>query len=247
VTHLYSDDAELYDIAFDWDIEDEADWIVERLETTSVLEPGCGSGRMLETLARRGLEVVGIDLSPQMLAIARRRLGDRALLLEADMTDFELERRFGGAVSPINTLLHLTPDQLARHLECVRRHLDDGGKYLVQVGVIEPAAEEPFPGSHWEAERGETRLRVDWTDEKLDVAAGRSTQRSRIEVLAGPRAGDVVEEIHQMTAWTTESWARAVAASPFVEAATYDGAKAERPPVAPTATGGLIWHELVAG
>jgi hypothetical protein len=48
VTRLYTDDAELYDIAFDWDIDDEVSWILERLETKSVLEPGCGSGRMLE-------------------------------------------------------------------------------------------------------------------------------------------------------------------------------------------------------
>ena len=55
MTHLYTDDAELYDIAFDWDISDEADWIVERLEATTVLEPGCGSGRMLEALGGSGL------------------------------------------------------------------------------------------------------------------------------------------------------------------------------------------------
>ena len=44
MTRLYEDDAELYDIAFDWDISDEADWLVERLQATTVLEPGCGTG-----------------------------------------------------------------------------------------------------------------------------------------------------------------------------------------------------------
>ncbi len=52
VTRLYSDDAELYDIAFDWDLSAEVDWLVERLgRPRSVLEPGCGSGRMLAALA----------------------------------------------------------------------------------------------------------------------------------------------------------------------------------------------------
>jgi hypothetical protein len=41
MTRLYEDNAELYDIAFDWDISDEADWLVERLAATTVLEPGC--------------------------------------------------------------------------------------------------------------------------------------------------------------------------------------------------------------
>ena len=34
MTRLYTDDAELYEIAFDWDISDEADWLVSRLEAT---------------------------------------------------------------------------------------------------------------------------------------------------------------------------------------------------------------------
>jgi hypothetical protein len=65
MTKLYGDDAELYDIAFDWDIGDEADWLVERLAAASVLEPGCGSGRMLEALANRGTEVVGLAGRPR--------------------------------------------------------------------------------------------------------------------------------------------------------------------------------------
>ena len=40
----------------------------------TVLEPGCGAGRVLEALARRGLAVTGIDTSPAMVEIARHRL-----------------------------------------------------------------------------------------------------------------------------------------------------------------------------
>ena len=42
-----------------------------------VLEVGCGTGCLLAHLARKGLEVIGVDKSPQMAAVARRRL-DRA-------------------------------------------------------------------------------------------------------------------------------------------------------------------------
>ncbi len=65
VTKLYSDGAELYDIAFDWDVSDEVDWLFERLgRPHAVLEPGCGSGRMLEAFTRRDVDVAGIDASP---------------------------------------------------------------------------------------------------------------------------------------------------------------------------------------
>jgi SAM-dependent methyltransferase len=244
VTRLYEDDAELYDIAFDWDISAEADWLVERLEAASVLEPGCGGGRMLEALADRGCQVVGIDRSPRMVEISRRRLGPRGEVFEADMTHFDLGRTFDGAVCPINTLLHLSPAELARHFHWLARHLERRARYLVQVGLVE-AGQVPFAGSHWEAGRGETSLKVDWIDEELDVVQGVSRQRSRIEVTAGPRAGDVVEEVHEMTAWTPATWAEAIEKSPFELVATYDGGtRGEWPRVDATATGGLLWHEL---
>jgi len=180
-----------------------------------------------------------------MVELARRRLGERGTVVVADMTDFDLGRRFDGAVSPINTLLHLTPAQLAHHLECMARHLQPDARYLVQVGLIEPDQRKPFAGSHWEASRGDVRLTVAWVDEELDAAHGRSRQRSRIEVLEGERAGEIIEEVHDMTAWTPATWTDALEASPFGEVATYDGRKGGQwPRVEPTATGSLLWHEL---
>jgi SAM-dependent methyltransferase len=244
VTRLYEDDAELYDIAFDWDISDEADWLVERMQATTVLEPGCGSGRMLEALADRGCQVVGIDRSPRMVELSRLRLGTRGEVFEADMTHFDLGRTFDGAVCPINTLLHLSPAELGRHLHRMSQHLERRSRYLVQVGLLGPD-EEPSAGSHWEASRGDTSLRVEWVDEEVDLVSGMSRQRSRIEVLSGPRAGEVVEELHEMTAWTPATWAEAIKASPFELVATYDGGrKGKWPRVDAAATGGLLWHEL---
>jgi hypothetical protein len=142
-------------------------------------------------------------------------------------------------------LLHLSPAELGRHLNRIAQHLARRARYLVQVGLVE-ASQEPFAGSHWEASRGKTTVKVDWVDEELDVVRGVSRQRSRIEVLAGSRAGEVVEEVHEMTAWTPATWSDAIEASPFEEVATYDGgAKGNWPRVDPTATGGLLWHELV--
>jgi SAM-dependent methyltransferase len=247
MTKLYTDDAELYDIAFGWDVSAEVEWLYERLgRPHSVLEPGCGSGRMLDAFARRGVDVAGIDTSRPMLEIARERLGEQPDLRAGDMADFDLGRTFDAAVSPINTLLHLTPEQLARHLECTARHLRTGGIYLVQVGLLE-SGHEKFPGSHWEATRDGTTLRCDWADDELDFENGVSRQRSRIEVLTGDCAGEVIEEIHEMTLWTPATWRSAIEVSPFTERVTYDGGvrKDECPRVSRDAVGGLLWHELV--
>jgi SAM-dependent methyltransferase len=230
LTELYEQHAALYDLAFRWDIEDEVDWLVERLGPgcRSVLEPGCGSGRVLEPLARRGLEAVGIDRSPAMVELARAR-GLEAVA--ADMTDFDLGRTFDGALCPINTLGHLSPEELARHLERMGRHLRPGARYLVQLQLGGEAH-----SSEWET----GGVHVTWTTEHVDPTAGRQRERSRIET----RTGEVVEEVHELTLWTPAAWAAAVAASPFAETALYDGAQDGYPAVPPGAEGPMLWHEL---
>jgi SAM-dependent methyltransferase len=246
--NLYEDEVELYDIAFDWDVTDEVEWLLDRLgaDCRSLLEPGCGSGRMLEAFARRGLDVVGIELSDPMVEFARDRLaraGVRAAVIRADMTNFDLGRTFGGAICPINTLGHLDEVELARHLECVAAHLDQGARYLVQVGLVD--RDEALGGSYWEAERDDVRLKIAWESVARDWSSSRQEERSRIEVIAGPRRGDVVEGSYVMTVWTPETWRDAISRSPFAAAATYDGNVRERPKVDPMQSGGLLWHELV--
>jgi cyclopropane fatty-acyl-phospholipid synthase-like methyltransferase len=163
-----------------------------------------------------------------MVELARAR---GAKIVPADMTDFDLGRTFDGAVCPINTLAHLTPGELARHLDRMGRHLRPGGRYLVQLQIGGEAH-----SSQWETDG----LHVTWATEHVDPAAGRQRQRSRIET----RAGEVVEELHELTLWTPAAWAAAVAASPFTETALYDGAQDGYPAVAPGSEGPMLWHEL---
>jgi cyclopropane fatty-acyl-phospholipid synthase-like methyltransferase len=249
VTRLYDHDAALYDLAFDWDVGEEARWLRERLGPgcRSVLEPGCGSGRILEALARLGLDVEGLDRSPAMVALARARLawaGLEGRVTLADMTEFDLGRELDGAVCPIGTLTHLTPPDLARHLEAMSRHLRPGARYLVQVALFDRSG--AGPSETWESERDGAKVRVTWTVEEIDLASRVQRHRSRIEVVEGEAAGTVVEETHELTAWTPETWSAAIERSAFVWSASYDGGEGGRPPVARGAVGPLLWHELYA-
>jgi SAM-dependent methyltransferase len=251
MSELYERHADLYDLAFDWDSSEEAAWLQVRLGPAcrKVLEPGCGSGRIVEALANRGLHVVGLDRSRPMVEIARRRMkaaGVDAELVVADMTEFDLDRRFDGAVCSINTLAHLSPGDLVRHLEQMGRHLPAGARYLVQLDLHDPAhVEAPPRASQWEMERGETKLRITWATDEVDVDAARQRQRSRIEILSGERAGEVAEEIHVMTVWTPETWTAALAGSPFALTAVYDGETEAHPRAEPGAIGRMLWHQLM--
>ena len=115
---------------------------------------------------------------------------------------------------------------------------------MVQLALYDPSGRHHLPSSSWEESRGELSLRIDWTTEEVDLAAGCALQRSRIEILAGPRQGQIVVEDHAMTAWTPETWGAAIAASPFAIERVFDGAEEPPVPVEEHATGGLIWHEL---
>jgi SAM-dependent methyltransferase len=230
LTDLYERHAELYDRAFDWDIDADVDWLLGRLgpDCRSVLEPGCGSGRVLAALARRGIEAVGIDRSPAMVELARARGLDVVL---ADMTDFDLGRSFDGALCPINTLAHLSPEELGRHLERMGRHLLPGARYLVQLQLG-----DELHSSEWET----NGLRIVWATERVDRVAGRRQDRSRLELASG----EVVEELHEMTLWMPDTWAAAIAESPFSQTALFDGAEEGYPAVRPGSEGPMLWNEL---
>jgi SAM-dependent methyltransferase len=97
----------------------------------SVLELGCGSGRMLAGLTRPGQTLVGLDLDAGLLAIARKSLGRRARLVRGDMRDFELGERFERVLIPYSGFYCLLTrrDALAC-LRAARRHLTDDGKLI---------------------------------------------------------------------------------------------------------------------
>jgi len=106
-----------------------------------VLELGCGTGRILIPVAEAGVEVVGIDRSPSMLAVAKERVAtlnsevrSRIELAQGDMRDFSLGRRFGLIVIPYRSFLHLlaTDDQRAA-LGRIREHLGDAGRLVFNV------------------------------------------------------------------------------------------------------------------
>lgn len=124
---------DLYDLVVQ-SLADENFYVeIARGQGGKVLDLACGSGRLLSPLLKAGLEVVGLDLSGQMLKQAEMKLGNhRSLeLIQGDMRSFELKHKFNTIIIPYCSLMymHSDADRLEVFKSCYK-HLNTDG-YLV--------------------------------------------------------------------------------------------------------------------
>lgn len=106
-----------------------------------VLEVACGTGRIALPLAQAGLNVVGIDSSEAMLAIARRKLAmlpaaaqQRIIVINQDMSALDLDQHFGLVFVPARSFQHLLTIELQRKsLQAFRRHLQPTGRLVLHL------------------------------------------------------------------------------------------------------------------
>jgi SAM-dependent methyltransferase len=123
-------------------------WYTAFCERTpgSVLELGCGTGRITLPLAQAGVTVTGVDSMRSMLDVAEERLGklprvarERVALKQADLRDLKLMQRFDTVIAPFNVLMHLyTVDELQATLRGVHQHLNPGGHFVFDVLLPDP-------------------------------------------------------------------------------------------------------------
>lgn len=109
-------------------IHGEADFI-ERFAPATVLDAGCGTGRVAIELGRRGVEVVGVDLDPPMLAEARRK-APRLTWIEGDLRDVSLDRTFDVVALPGNVMIFLHPGTETEVVANLARHVAPGGRLI---------------------------------------------------------------------------------------------------------------------
>jgi SAM-dependent methyltransferase len=137
--------ARFYD--WEWDAFDaDLGWYLElaRHNGSPVLEIACGTGRVDLPLARAGFEVVGLDLSEPMLALARRKtesepenVKDAVSFIQADMRHFQLGRTFPCVFVPNGSFFHLrNSDALRECVACLFSHTQSGG--VLTIDLVAP-------------------------------------------------------------------------------------------------------------
>jgi SAM-dependent methyltransferase len=102
-----------------------------------VLELACGSGRFTIPLANEGINITGVDISEDMLNLAKLKASKARVnirFMQGDMRSFDLGEKFKFIFIPAQSLSHLhTREEVENCFSCVRRHLADEGRFLIEL------------------------------------------------------------------------------------------------------------------
>lgn len=117
-----------------------------------VLELGCGTGRLLISMLRSGINITGLDNNPAMLAVLRRHLSsaelDQVHLVQSDMTDFDIPVQFGLIFCACNTFSTLNSSERTQTLIQIASHLKPDGCFAASLpnpSILISIADQDYP------------------------------------------------------------------------------------------------------
>lgn len=211
-----------YDTVFGPDTPKEANFIEavwaahgpkRRPRRARMLEPACGTGRLVIELARRGHAVTGFDGSPEMIAYAKQRAAAepppvrrRVQLTKARMESFRLPDGFHVAYCLLSTFKYLlTAAHALAHLRRIARALVPGGLYVIGIHLTDYSRKwtdiEVWRGRHdGISVMSETitrpavkRTRLEWLRNRLEVRESEQRAVKRLETRWQCRTYDAAE------------------------------------------------------
>jgi len=106
------------------------------------LELACGTGRLANSLVRDGADYTGLELSSDFAALARKKLShlsNTPAIITGDMRDFQLNKTFDLIFIGFNSFLHLLTDEdAASFFTCVKKHLHENSRFLIDIFIPNP-------------------------------------------------------------------------------------------------------------
>ncbi len=110
-----------------------------KTKTEIILDLACGTGSMSVELASRGYDVIGIDLSPEMLMEAQEKAYDRKLsilFLNQDMCEIDLYGTVDACVCCLDSINYITDEnRLKKCFFLVNNFMNDGGLFVFDVNT----------------------------------------------------------------------------------------------------------------
>jgi len=137
--------------------------VMEENRVQSVLEVACGTGRLMAILESEGYNVTGVDLSPEMLALARPRV--KGKLIQMDMRALEFSGEFDAVLCLGSSFTYMSTDRDApKALRGFHEALKPGGVLIFD---------------NFDAQRFDPERYRDWRENVYRVEGATITRRSR--------------------------------------------------------------------
>jgi len=202
--------------------------------TGPVLEPAVGNGRLLIPLLEAGIEALGFDASPPMLAQCRRHLASRGLeaaVWQARFEDFRLDRSVAAIVLPVASIELVTDKAVA--LAVLRRFHDrlaPQGRLILDLDAVAEVAAPPGPPRQWTTAAGD---RLTLTAERVGIDAARQTVTTALTYDL-ERAGRLIAREHQrftLRWWGIDEMRHALLDAGFVDVVVSAGYRFGRAPI----------------
>ncbi len=158
--------------------------LVMTLAPSTVLDAGCGTGRVGAELSRRGVDVIGVDLDPSMLTVARRE-APTVEWVQGDLAELDLGRTVDVVVAAGNVMVFLTPGTLDSALARLAAHLVPGGHLLAGWSLEGGPGGTPLALATYDAACAEGRTRA---GRQMGDLGGRVLRRRRLRRRTQPPA-----------------------------------------------------------
>jgi len=210
---LYDSIARIYDPWSASVVEDIAFYVDEaRRHGGPIVELAVGSGRIAVPIARAGINVIGVDLSPGMLSVAREYgeehdVSDLLDLRVGDLREPPVDEKVPLVICPFRSLLHMpSEEEKLRALRAAHDLLQPGGRLIFDV--FAPSSEDIAETNGLWLEREEDIFeRADWDE---------SSRTLRLSVRSGDSAASM--DLHWLSAI---EWRRLIDEAGFEVAGLY--------------------------
>ena len=106
--------------------------LAQRLPSEAfILDGGCGSGRDLLWMKKRGFDVIGFERSPGLAELARKNTGCE--IIEGDFETYDFSSILVDAIMAIGSLVHVPHERFSKVFENITSAISDNGSVLITL------------------------------------------------------------------------------------------------------------------
>ena len=200
--------------------------LLDRMEAEpeTILDVCCGTGAMTERIHQDGFRVAGVDLSPEMIEVARQKAAAQGLGIDyfvADAAEMDLGLRFDAALSFFDSFNYITdPGRLQLALARVAAHLNPGGVFIFDLNTDFAFREKMFDQHDT---RKKAAVKYDW---KGDYDPERRLIRVEMRFWTDEES---FREVHVQRAHPLDEVQQGLEAAGFEDICMFDGYTLDRP------------------